>query len=151
MDIIAIIGNTNTGKSLTIKELTGASRSGPRSIPYINGSQHTYVQIPALQESEMYAKDFFTEVNKHNVSIVIVTLRTNGTTKHGNLFPDAATYLDEFKNYGWNIIGVAELVKGARLTPTPNLARYTPIVISNVLSQPVKVNAQRLKSAWGIL
>jgi hypothetical protein len=124
-NVYAILGESDTRKSSTVRALTGVpmqydawSVATPTSP---TGSIDVYVQIKALQEAEISAQDFVEKIDnvdqyriKHGhrpVGDILIPLRISTV----NGFPDGTVYLQHFALAGWNIKQI--VVLGAAALP----------------------------------
>lgn len=129
----AVIGASNTGKTSTIRALTGVSRTEASWEVAYDGHEQgdpTYVHPAGLQEVGISPKAFIAAVKKAKVSYVIVALRERGARGH----PGFQDYLDRFREAGWEIAGTEIL--------TSKTGR--PALPSNAI-------AHRLRAEWGIV
>jgi hypothetical protein len=143
VDVWAVIGNQNAGKTSTIRALTGVpgkrrtwdvaySANGP-SIP-------TYVHPQALQEGKIAPAAFIADVKKAKVSRVIVALRLKAARGQ----PDAQGYLSQFLQAGWT-------VNSAVLNPAKPLQGILTKAVK-LRGRPLPSNqiARQLRQRWGI-
>ena len=143
-NIYIIMGNGNSGKSRTIRALTGISRM--RDTGYQIGTQigdiNVYVRVSSLQESDISPQDFIREVQNGNYQNVLVGLWIN----QGNGQPNGVNYIQEFLNAGWNINQI--VILGANNVPNlpQNTSQPNPILNSRTL--PSNTIASYIRNWW---
>lgn len=139
----AVIGNTNTHKTSTIRALTGVRGVEESWHVQYNpgGNVTTYVHPPGLQEIRVSPKRFVEKVNKAGARRVIVALRHKASRGH----PNAVDYLVFFRREGWDIAGHAVLGAGALLR---GFGKGIPI--AKAKDTPSNGIAARLRLGWGI-
>jgi hypothetical protein len=128
-NVYAILGDSNTRKSSTVRALTGVSQwqsdwEVARTLP--TGNIDVYVQIKALQEDNINEQEFVRKIAEHDqvliklgrppVSDILIPLRISAV----NGFHDGAVYLQHFARAGWNIMPIV-FVLGAAALPTASL------------------------------
>jgi hypothetical protein len=130
-NVYAILGESNTGKSTTVRALTGVSqRSHPWSVatsPTVN--INFYIQMKALQEDDIKPQDFLNKIANHNhystknghrpVNDILIPLRISGIKG----YPDGIDYLKHFASVGWTVRQI--VVLGAATSPS-GLAALVP-------------------------
>lgn len=149
VDVRAVIGNSNTLKTSTIRALTGVGRreagwwvafqAGPSPIK-------TYVHPQGLQERGVSPQQFINAVRREGVKQVIVALRYNRARGQ----PDALSYLKAFRRANWNVVAHAVLGRSAIIPG------YTGLVIpnasdGNVAQLPSNEVARQVRADWGML
>jgi len=141
-DIFIIIGDPNTGKSRTIRALTGARReaaSGYR-IGTTTGEINVYIKLSALQENKISPGNFIRTIQQGNYQNVLICLRRN----QSNGQPNAIFYIEEFLNVHWNIKQI--VIFGDIL---PNLQRnIQPNYIQNSRQLPSNTIASYIRQWW---
>jgi hypothetical protein len=157
-DVYAILGESNTRKSSTVRALTGvpsehyawtvATPTSP------TGSINVYVQIMALQESGIDPEDFIKKIIRidkeqirggyPSVNKIFIPLRISAFNK----CPEGAVYLQDFKKAGWNIQPI--VVLGAAALP-PALPRVPTHPIPGSASMPANEIASEIRPLWNWL
>jgi hypothetical protein len=130
-----IIGDPNVKKSSTARALSGAYRKGKYKIGTASGVLSFYVQISALQESEISPNDFIQLINQIGVPNVLVTLRIDPA----NGQPDWQTYVREFAAAGWIVRSTVALDR-----QVPNAT----ITILNSITMAANDIAHQLRRRW---
>ncbi len=101
-NVYIIVGGSQTGKSRTVRALTGASTARPRGhfVGTTNqGVITVYIQVRSLQEAHIAPQDFINTIQQGNYENVLVTLRI----KPIDIYPEAARYIEAFLGVGWII------------------------------------------------
>ena len=162
-NVYAILGDSNTRKSSTVRALTGAPMQydawSVATSPA--GNIDVYVQIQALQEAKINAPDFvkkIADVDQYRItrgfspiSDILIPLRILGV----NGFPDGTDYLQHFAQMptpGWNIHQIVVLLGAAALPivslPAGVLARQIP---SYSTTMPANLIASHIRGWWNWL
>ena len=158
-NVYAILGESNTRKSSTVRALTGVPMqydawSVATTSP--TGNIDVYVQIQALQEAKINAQDFvkkIANVDQYRIKLgfrpiddILVPLRISAV--HG--FPDGTDYLQHFALAGWNIRQIVVLGTTTLLSPLPAGAP-TPNSIPHSTTIPVNQIASLIRGWWNWL
>lgn len=112
-NVYILIGDSNTKKSSTVRALTGAYKKGKWQIETRNGMADFYIQISALQESQISPKEFIRTIRSSGRRNLLLTLRIQRFRSQ----PDALGYMKQFKDAGWRIRDI--IVLGAKRTELP--------------------------------
>jgi hypothetical protein len=160
-NVYAILGESNTGKSSTVRALTGAGQLQEAwrvatTLPPSN--IEVYVQIRSLQEEKgiqpMALTDRITELNKWRaahpnnyapVTNLLIPLRISAF----NNCPDGAAYLKHFASVGWNIMPI--VVLGAAVLPAGLPVRVPTLSIPGSASMPANGIASQIRPLWNWL
>lgn len=154
-DIYAILGDSNTRKSSTVRALTGAPMqydtwTVARTPP--TGNIDVYIEIKALQESDIQPQDFVNKIadldkflikqGHHTVNHILIPLRISAF----NNFPDGIDYLKHFAGTtGWNIQPI--VVLGVATLPTA-LAGFPSL---RPVTMPANGIASQIRPLWNWL
>jgi hypothetical protein len=158
-NVYAILGDSNTRKSSTVRALTGAPmQHNPWSVATTppTGNIEVYVQIKALQEDNINEEQFvgkIAEVDQyHNklglrpVHNILIPLRISAV----NGFHDGTVYLQYFAQAGWNIHQIVVLGTTTLLSPLPAGAP-APNQIPYSTTMPANQIASYIRGWWGWL
>lgn len=143
--IYLIIGNANSGKSSTIRALTGLgshNRSKRISITFLNNTEHEFfVQTSAAQEKNMNVNRLIRVINNANSEYNLIALRFD----RPSTFPNYLSYLSRFEQEGWQIKKIV-LLGNHEFLP-----QYQPILLrfDNPLDQTINKNASDIRKNWG--
>lgn len=122
MNVYLIIGNANTGKTTVVKRISGipGKFKNPEehklndfrfSITTVSGEKKSVLlqTYDSLQELYITPEEFYELISKKKTppQNILVCLRKKGTTIKKHKLPNAITYLEYFRNKGWNIEKVA--------------------------------------------
>jgi hypothetical protein len=158
-NVYAILGESNTRKSSTVRALTGAGQLQEAwrvamTLPPSN--IEVYVQIRSLQEGNgitpMAFTDRITELNKWRaahplkfapVTNILIPLRISAF----NNCPDGTDYLNHFASVGWNIIRPI-VVLGAAALPTAFPAHHP---VPGSATMPANGIASQIRPLWNWL
>ncbi len=163
--VFVILGESRSGKSATIRALTGAFRRGILQVATQDGNIDIFVQISALQEAKIRPDGFIDEVNRvEGEPDILVALRPRST--NGGNFPDAMSYIAQFEQEGWSIVGIVFLDselnaltnaltdelrdRYQHLFVVPN-SRYIPANEITPRYIPANEIAHRIRGEWGWL
>src|SRR5262245_50581674 len=109
VNVYAVIGGGDTRKSSSVRALTGVGQRKAVAVATVTGAMQTFVQISALQESEISPGDFVHDMNSGGHQNILVTLRDAPLHKGGAHYPSGSDYIQEFIRAGWNIHQVVVL------------------------------------------
>ena len=157
-NVYAILGESNTGKSSTVRALTGVTMQYDTwtvATTPPTGNIDVYVEIKALQESNIQPQDFVKKIadldqflitkGHHTVNNILIPLRISAV----NGCPDGAVYLQHFARMpipGWNIRPI--VVLGAAAMPTAFPAHHP---IPGLASMPANGIASQIRPLWNWL
>ena len=96
-ELFIVLGNSQTGKSVTIRGLTGMWKKGKCKIETNNGVIDIYVFIRALQEVRLTPDDAVKELREHKR--LLIPLRILG----GRICPGALEYIQAFINEDFTV------------------------------------------------
>ena len=152
-DVYLVIGNRYTGKSSTVRCLTGVGKSAKVSVKLTGGNDiDVYVKPQSLQEAcedDQYAISQYGNYPKLLLSLWVRHRRGKYQC------PDAGGYLSSFLQARWNIVGVVALGGGVPnvITPFVNNGQIprpvvvTPRTANNAI--PANAMAAPIRRAWG--
>ena len=160
-NVYAILGESNTRKSSTLRALTGVPMKydtwSVATSPTVNID--VYIKIRALQEAGINAPDFVKKIadldkflvkqGHHTVNNILIPLRISAF----NNCPDGTDYLKRFaRTPGWNIHPIVALLGAAALPtvslPAGVLARQIP---SYSTTMPANLIASHIRGWWNWL
>lgn len=157
-NVYAILGDSNTRKSSTVRALTGVPMqydawSVATTSP--TGNIDVYVQIQALQEAKINAQDFvkkIANIDQYRIKLgfrpvndMLIPLRITAV----NGFLDGTVYLQHFALAGWNIRQI--VVLGTAALPIALPAGVPAHLISGSASMPANEIASRIRGLWNWL
>ncbi len=158
-NVYAILGDSNTRKSSTVRALTGVMKQDNAwkvAMPSPTGNIDVYVQIKALQEEGVNAQElvdkvvsvnrFRAEHGQHPVNDILIPLRISAV----NGFADGTVYLQHFALAGWNIHQIVVLGTTTLLSPLPAGAP-APNQIPYSASMPANQIASLIRGWWSWL
>ncbi|WP_022654811.1 hypothetical protein [Aquaspirillum serpens] len=147
LKVHVVIGNPNSGKSTTIRHLSGCRIKENNWHICVNGSSRIFVvRMSSLQEKSISPQDFINEINQitHPVTDILLPLRLQKRAA----FPDYAAYLLAFQNAGWQIASLA-FMSQHQPSNTYGAAVYMHQQPNNWRLQPSNLIADNIRSAWG--
>lgn len=140
-----IIGNANSGKSSTIRALTGFgshNRSKRISITFLNNTQHEFfLQTSAAQEKNINVNRLIRIIKKGNCEYNLIALRFD----RPSTFPNYLSYIRRFEQEGWQIKKIV-LLGNHEFLP-----QYHPILLrfDSPHDQTINKNASDIRKNWG--
>lgn len=144
--VYAILGDSNTRKSSTVRALTGVAQRKEVRVATVAGDIDVFVNIKSLQEANISPQQFIREVAAGEYTNVLVPLLVSEM----NIHPQEADYIQAFLNAGWTIQQLVVLGALSLATPLPaGIPR--PNFVSDSTSIPVNRIASRVRSWWGWL
>ena len=147
MRVYVIAGASQSGKSSTIRALTGAARHGTRRLRTITGAEISlYVQLQSLDEEGIDANAFVQRVEQTqpHVDHVLVALRIRTAMDSINVFVE----------HGWDIVDVVVL---GRAWPQGDGWEQLhadwaePLVVPGARALPANEIPHQLRGRWGWL
>jgi hypothetical protein len=153
VEVWAVVGDADTGKSSTIRALTGVSRNQVHwGVCFLIGGEgemiDTLVHPGGLQEAGKMPEEFIDEVIAAGVDRIIVALRYNKKRWKSKNCPNAAAYFTAFNQSGWRIRGYAVL--GGRPT-LPQFPEGIPFEASTLSHPASNLIAATLRPLWNIV
>ena len=145
-EVQIIMGDSQVGKSRTIRALTGVFKSIPSQIKTKDGKViDVFVQIRALQEDGISPEEFIKEHDSDKY--ILLGLRVNG----GHRNPHGLDYIEKLRSHGWNIKDI--YVLGRELSDLPfslphDISAYS---IKDSKSMPANEIACKIRERWGWL
>ena len=160
-NVYAILGDSNTRKSSTVRALTGVFQG--HSAWNVATTTHppldVHVEVSSLQESNISPQgfvDIIDAVNQNRVSLNlphVANILVPIWISAGNNLPAGINYLQHFAQMptpGWNISQI--VVLGATALPIASLPAGVPAhLISGSASMPVNLIASQIRGMWGWL
>jgi hypothetical protein len=156
-NVYAILGESDARKSSTVRALTGVPQQYDAwsVATSLTGNIDVYVEIRALQESNIQPQDFVSKIaNVHqyrinrgespinNILIPLRILAFNGC-------PDGTDYLQHFASAGWN---VSQIVVLGNTPLTITLPTAVPAhLITGSASMPANAIASNIRGWWNWL
>lgn len=140
-NLYVVMGNSNVGKSRTIRALTGVYRSSICPVALHQGDTvEIFVQVPALQESRISPRQFTAGYSNYENILLALWIRT------GQGCLDGQTYLREFQRAGWNVTDIIVLSTNAFRHTVPGLPE--PYPIPNSRRMPANQIAHEIRDRW---
>lgn len=144
--VYAILGDGNTRKSSTSRALTGVAQRKAVTVATPVGNIDVFVQIKSLQEANISAQDFITEMTQAGHSHMLVTLWVSQFWT----FPPGTDYLRDFAIAGWTINQIVVLGP-TPLAPPLHAGAPVPRLIPNSAITPVNQIASQVRGWWNWL
>lgn len=144
-EIWVIMGHGATGKSSTIRALTGVRDVRSTDVQKVHGTlNNIYVEPRSLQEKGISQSDF--TVDHNNDTYILCSLRINSRAQ----YPNGLTYIQEFIKNNWRIRGITVLGTLPYALP-PNVLTPLYIPTSTQARMPPNQIAHRIRSVWNWL
>jgi hypothetical protein len=147
VDFYLVMGEARSGKSATIRALTGVTRTSfgwPVDFTSIPNRPITNVYVRSVQEGDLWIDPsrLVAETKANQAEVVILPLKIGTHRKR----PTGQDYIDEIRKAGFKISGIATLGK---LYFPQNI---NPAVVRNLMPHPEPANARSaiLRAAWSI-
>lgn len=139
--VYAILGDSNTRKSSTIRALTGTWKKKLTLVATGAGSINVYVLVSSLQEAGIDPQHFIATMNAGTYQNILVPL---WVSNRGTL-PAGTEYLRQFAaTLGWTIQQVVVLGTAHTLhplhagTPAPNLIPQATTMATNEIASHIR-------------
>lgn len=149
-NLYVIIGEQNTRKSSTIRALSGFYRrdknlTKPHYITFTNGNvEDFYIDPTSLQEKKISSQKLINDALNYNN--VLICLREHPF----NNLPDYYSYLNDFMNAGWNLVGITVLGTNNLHKGIP-ISNVSPLFEQNSITMPSNQIAHRIRNSWNWL
>lgn len=141
-NVFVVLGDRKTGKSVTIRALTGVYNKRVMQVATQAGNIDIFVQITSLQESGIAPQNFVTEIaNRTNVLVPLWVSPGNGQ-------PNGLQYIQTFINNGWTISQIVVLGTN-NLSYNMPAGLPNPFFIPNSLTIPPNQIAHQIRAQWG--
>lgn len=146
MKLYLLVGNAHTRKASVARALTGGFNRSLRDIQLASGSTtlRLYMRAGTLQQTKTTAEAFIAEAKAQRCDAVLACLWPQADAMAPELYPDAASYLAQFRTAGWLLARAAVLgqnsggLKGAAVLPLPFSSQ-----------QAINVSARAVRAHFG--
>ena len=140
-NLFIIMGDRDTRKSSTIRNLTGAYNRKLYQVETIQGNIiDIFIQVSSLQESRISPQEFLQEMNRENYQNILLSLWIS----EGNNQPNGLTYIQHFINANWSIheiviLGINNLpYQLPQNCPNPNFISNSKIIPANTIASKIR-------------
>ena len=148
--VYAILGDSNSRKSSTVRALTGASQYGHWSLTTLAGNlPDFYVQVSSLQEKGISPQDFIAKITAIGRQNILVTLWISQRITPTATYPAGTDYLRAFAGAGWIIQQI--VVLGTTPLPPLHAGAPTPNLIQRSATMPANQIASLIRGWWNWL
>lgn len=150
MDAYIVIGQASAGKSSLVRALTGIRNADRRLMARQFGSPFSlWAKDSSLQEASIDPAEFIADVTGRNVDAVLFTLWPRSRRSQNVVYPDAAGYIQDFQNAGWQIQPIAILDRGQPPAPAVKLPNgIASTNFSNLPAIPFNSFVAMVRTHW---
>ena len=144
-ELFIILGDIHTGKSETIRGLTGMRKRDKCKIEINNDVIGIYVFLRALPEAGLTPDDAVRELREHKRLLIPLHISGSG------IYPGAIDYIKAFRNAGFRVEKMVAL--GANRDAVKDIQKALPLPkirqIETFKGMPKNHAAYPIRKAWG--
>lgn len=146
MNAYILIGNANTRKTAIVRSLSGCFNRSVREIQLQSDKRPVrfYARVGALQHTRTTVDEFVAEAVRARCEAVLFCLSPNAHKTDLLEYPDAATYVADLRERGWQIKAVAVLGQDGGGVRAPNLRQHI-----QAPTAPVNLTARDVRAQFG--